>query len=129
MRVFKSAWFVRFARKEGISDRQLKEAVRRANLGQVDADLGGGVVKQRVVREGQGRSRGYRAIIVYREGEAAFFVYGYAKSRRAGIRPDETEQFKRMAKHVLALSDAQLDALVADGRFEEVADNDEAVPE
>lgn len=90
---------------------------------------GGGVVKQRVIREGQGKSKGYRAIIVYRQDEAAFFVYGYAKSRRAGIRPDETEQFKRMAKHVLALSDAQLDALVAGGGFEEVADNDETVPE
>lgn len=129
MRVFKSAWFVRFARREGISDLRLHEAVLRANLGQVDADLGGGVIKQRVVREGQGTSKGYRTIIVYREGKTAFFVYGYAKSRRAGIRPDETEQFKRMAKHVLALSDAQLDALVADDRFEEVADNDEAVPE
>lgn len=92
MRVFKSAWFVRFARREGISDLRLHEAVRRANLGQMDADLGGGVVKQRVVREGQGKSKGYRAIIVYRD--------------------------------VLALSDAQLEALVADGRFEEVADND-----
>ncbi len=129
MRVFKSAWFVRFARREGISDLRLHEEVRRANLGQVDADLGGGVVKQRVVREGQGKSKGYRAIIVYREAETAFFVYGYAKSRRAGIRPDETEQFKQMAKHMLALSDAQLEALIADGRFEEVADYDQAVPE
>jgi len=99
MRVFKSAWFVRFARREGISNLRLQDAVRRANLGQVDADLGGGVVKQRVVREGQGTSKGYRAII------------------------------KRMAKHMLALSDAQVDALIADGRFEEVADYDQAVPE
>jgi hypothetical protein len=129
MRVFKSAWFVRFARKESISDRQLQEAVRRADLGHVDADLGSGVVKQRIVREGQGRSGGYRAIILYREDGVAFFVYGYAKSRRAGIRPDETEQFKRMARHVLTLSGAQLDALIADGRFEEVADYDETVPE
>lgn len=129
MRVFKSAWFVRFARREGISDLRLQDAVRRASLRQVDADLGGGVVKQRVVREGQGKSKGYRAIMVYREDNAAFFVYGYAKSHRTGIRPDETDQFKRMAKHMLALSDAQLEALVADGRFEEVTDNDEAVPE
>lgn len=129
MRMYKSAWFVRFARREGISDMRLQEAVRRANLGQVDADLGGGVVKQRIVREGQGKSKGYRAIMVCREDDVAFFVYGYAKSHRTGIRPDETEQFKRMAKHMLALSDAQLEALVTDGRLEEVTDNDEAVPE
>ncbi len=45
-----------------------------------------------------------------------------------GIRPDETEQFKRMAKHVLALSGTQVDELIANGRFKEVVDDDEAVP-
>ena len=65
-----------FAHKEGISDRRLQEAVCRASRGQVDADLGGGVIKQRLVREGQGKSRGYRAVILYREDGAAFFVYG-----------------------------------------------------
>ena len=52
----------------------------------------------------------------------------HIERRRAGIRPDETEQFKRMAKYVLALSGAQLDALIDNGRFEEVAAYDEAVP-
>lgn len=55
----KSRWFQRFARKEGIADAALREAVARAEKGQIDADLGGAVIKQRIARPGQGRSKGY----------------------------------------------------------------------
>lgn len=79
MRIFKNSWFTRFARKEKISDEVLREAVQRAENSQVDADLGGGVIKQRIARPGQGKSKGYRAIILLRRGEEAFFVYGFAK--------------------------------------------------
>lgn len=56
MRIFKTKWFARYARRERIEDRSLREAIRRAEQGLVDADLGGNVIKQRVAREGQGRS-------------------------------------------------------------------------
>ena len=39
MRIFKNAWFVRFARVKNVSDEALREAVLRAESGQVDADL------------------------------------------------------------------------------------------
>ena len=74
MRVFKNAWFGRFARKEGISAAALWDAVGRAERGQVDADLGGGVIKQRIARPGEGRSKGYRSIVLFLKGERAFFV-------------------------------------------------------
>lgn len=63
MRVFKNAWFERFARKQGISDAVLLEAVERAERGLIDADLGGCVIKQRVARPGQGRSVGWRTVL------------------------------------------------------------------
>lgn len=120
MRVFKNAWFRRFARKERISDSDLREAVARAEAGRIDADLGGGVIKQRVARPGQGKSKGFRTIILFRQSERAFFVYGYAKSDRVNIRQDEETAFKEAAKHVLNLSDEQLDALMDGDHFEEV---------
>ena len=43
MRIFLSRWFQRFARQEGIGQAVLYEAVERAEKGQIDADLGGGV--------------------------------------------------------------------------------------
>ena len=120
MQLFKSRWFQRFARKEGITDIGLREAVARAEKGQIDADLGGEVIKQRIARPGQGKSKGYRTIILFRRGHRAFFVYGFSKSQRANINDDEEAQFKEAAKHVLALTERQLAELLNRGDFIEV---------
>lgn len=120
MRVFKNAWFGRFARKEKISADVLWEAVERAEKGQVDADLGGGVIKQRIARSGEGKSKGYRTIVLFSKGERAFFVYGFSKSDLGNIRDDEEEQYKKAAKLVLGLTDDQIRQLVERGQFEEV---------
>ena len=120
MKVFQNAWFGRFTRKEKISADALWDAVDRAENGQIDADLGGGVIKQRIARPGESKSRGYRSIVLFRKGELSFFVYSFSKSELGNIRADEEVQFKKMAKHVLSLTDAQLSELVANGQFEEV---------
>jgi len=127
LRIFKNAWFERFARKEKIPDTAIREAVERGAKGQIDADLGGGVLKQRVARPGGGKSKGYRTIILFRGGERAFFVYGFAKSSRANIGKDEEQQFKRMAKHVLALTDEQIAVLLARKQLTEVEGDGEEV--
>ncbi len=120
MRVFKNAWFERFARKEKISAEALWEAIERAEQGQIDADLGGDVIKQRIARPGGGKSKGYRSIVLYRKDDKAFFVFGFPKSEQDNIREDEEVQFKKMAKQVLALTDEQLQLLIVKGQFEEV---------
>ena len=120
MRVFKNAWFGRFARKRKISEEVIWDAVDRAEKGLVDADLGGGVIKQRIARPGEGKSKGYRSIVLYRKGDKAFFVYGFPKSDLGNIRGDEEEQFKKAAKLILALSDDQICQLIENGQFEEV---------
>ena len=63
----------------------LREAVLRAESGLVDADLGGNVIKQRVARAGQGKSGGYRSLILFRQGDRAIFAFGFAKSAQANI--------------------------------------------
>jgi hypothetical protein len=64
----------RYARRERITDRSLREAIERAGRGTIDADLGGSIIKQRVARSGQGRSAGYRTLIAYRSGTRAVFL-------------------------------------------------------
>ena len=96
------------------------EAVRRAEKGLVDADLGGGVIKQRIARPGQGKSGGYRTIIFFRRGERAVFVYAFAKNDRANIDKDEKSQFKEAAGHVLRLTEMQIEELLQNGDFVEV---------
>jgi hypothetical protein len=98
----------------------LREAVARAEKGLIDADLGGEVIKQRIARPGQGKSKGYRTIVFFRRGTKAFFVYGFAKSLRANIDDDEEEQFKEAAALVLALTETQLAVRLERGDFVEV---------
>lgn len=123
MRVFKNAWFSRFARKQKISDRSLIEAIERADQGLIDANLGSGVIKQRVAREGRGKSGGYRTIIFYRSGDKAFFMFGFAKSDQSNLEKHEEVQFRKAAAHVLTLSDEQIDKLIENGQFSEVNEN------
>lgn len=120
VRIFKNVWFWRFARRERIADKTLLDAIARAEKGLVDADLGGNVVKQRIARPGQGKSGGYRTIIVLRKGDKAFFVYGYAKNERDNIDRAETEAFKKAARELLALSDEQIRKLIENGALTEV---------
>lgn len=101
----------------------LWDAVERAEKGLIDADLGGGVIKQRIARPGESKSKGYRSIVIFRKGELSFFVYGFSKSELGNIRANEEAQFKKVAKHVLSLTDAQLRELLANGQFEEVKKN------
>jgi hypothetical protein len=115
VRVFKTKWFVRFARKERITDRTLWDAVDRADRGLIDADLGGGVIKQRVARSGQGKSSGFRTIVVYRTKTRAIFVFGFAKSGKADLEPDELEGYRELAKVYLAKSESDMDGYVAVG--------------
>jgi hypothetical protein len=64
---------------------------RSRRRGLVDADLGGGLIKQRIARTGQGRSGGYRTLMAFRSKERTIFVYGFAKSERDNIESDELE--------------------------------------
>ena len=66
-RSFKTTWFTRFARREHISDAALKQAVDEAEKGLVDANLGGNIIKQRIARPDQGKSGGYRTIIIFKK--------------------------------------------------------------
>ena len=129
MRVFKTKPFVRFAGREGIDEATLCDAVRRAEHGVVDADLGGGVIKQRIARPGQGRARGFRSIVLFRRGERAFFVHRFAKSHRANLRPDERKAFQALADALLGLDDAEVAAAMANGTIREVDYDGETIQE
>lgn len=91
------------------------EAVERAERGSVDADLVGGVVKQRIARTGQGRSGGYRVLVVFRSGERAVFLYGFAKNERDNIGDDELASLKDIAARWFEASEEQIEGAVALG--------------
>lgn len=120
MRLFKNRWTARFVRRESIADASLQEAIERAERGLIDADLGGGLIKQRVARPSQGRSGGYRMIVVYRTRERAFFIYGFAKNERENIEPEELEDLKAIAAKLLTANDVELARMLAANELQEV---------
>ena len=120
MRVFKNTRFARFARKEDISDDELRDVVKQLEAGQPDADLGGDVYKMRVSRPGEGKSGGYRVIVFFKSGNRTFFVYGFAKSDRGNIDQGELRAFKNRAKDSFALTDEQIRDRIRKGTLIEV---------
>ncbi len=122
IRIFKNGWFERFSRKERIDDSTLWEAVQRAEAGLIDADLGGGVIKQRVARPGQGKSGGYRTLILFRQGDRAIFAFGFAKSGQANISKADLALLKEAAAEALGWSGMELDRLVVAGTLKEIED-------
>jgi hypothetical protein len=124
-RIFKLKGFARFQRKERIGDGRLRKALGDIEAGLIDADLGGGLVKQRLARAGQGKRAGYRMVIAFRRGERVVFLYGFAKNERANIDAEELEEFQRLARGYFEMTQHQIDMLIADDELMEVDDDDE----
>jgi hypothetical protein len=118
--LYLSKEFAREARRAGLKDDGLREAVDRAERGILDADLGGGLVKQRVARPGKGRSGGFRTVIAYRRGERAIFLHMFAKNRKADLSEAELGELKEIAKPLMRLSDGQLRELAASREWREI---------
>ena len=124
IRTYANRWFAKFAAKEKISDATLAEAVHRAEIGLIDADLGGGLIKQRLARQGSGKSGGYRSIMIFRSGERAIFVFAFAKSDKANLSAAELKAYRKAASIMLELGAGQIETEVEAGRLIEV-NNDE----
>ena len=125
MRIFKTKWLARFARREGIDDQSLREAIERAEQGLIDADLGGGLIKQRVARPGRGRSGGYRMIVGYRVKDRAVFLLGFAKNERENIEDNELLTLRSQAERWLVADAARLQKELELGNLQEINHDEE----
>jgi len=120
MKVYLTKTFRRFQRKERLSEAALMQAVDRAEEGLIDADLSGGLIKQRIAREGQGRRGGYRTIIAYRAGQRAVFLLGFAKNERENLDSGELARWRAVGRVILEGDDNRIAAAIADGELTEV---------
>lgn len=125
MSVYKTKEFSRFARKADLKSADLLDAAQAVASGQWDADLGGGVFKQRIARYGGGKSGGFRTIILFKVGGHSFFVHGFAKNEKANISPKELKALKALAATFLALDLSALETAKSAGELAEVTIDDE----
>ena len=120
MRIFKTKTFAKFAKKKQIMDEDLIDAVERANQGLIDANLGGNVIKQRIAKQGQGKSSGYRSLILYLINNNSYFVAAIEKSDRENISEQEENALKLLAKVYETYREEQINALVKQGILIEI---------
>ncbi len=113
----KTKWFHKWAKKNAVSDNNLKKTIENLsnNIGTVD--LGSGLYKVRTPKIGQGKSSGFRTIVVFREADIAVFIYGFAKSDKANLDNQELKYFKKLSKDLLEIERAKFIELEKQGIF------------
>ncbi len=120
MRIFTTKSFGRFCRKAGITDEALGRTVEEIERGLIDADLGGGVLKKRIARDGGGKSGGFRTLLAFRSGDRTVFIFGFAKSDRDNISSSQLSSLKEAAKVYLGLTDDEIEEALRAGALREV---------
>lgn len=102
MQVFKTKWFAKWASSQKLMDATLTAAVAEMEQGLVDAELGGQVVKKRVALPGKSKRGSTRTLVAFRQGDKAFFIYGFTKDERANISDKELKVLKLLAGELLS---------------------------
>ncbi|OGT47011.1 MAG: hypothetical protein A3E82_01965 [Gammaproteobacteria bacterium RIFCSPHIGHO2_12_FULL_38_11] len=120
MMILKLKSFHRWAKSEGVSDASLKKAVNEITRGLVEGDLGGGLFKKRVAREGEGKRGGFRTMLAFRRDDRSIFILGYPKSATDNIGDDELLTLKKLAKELLNATDAEIRKRILVGELIEV---------
>ena len=120
MLIYKNKWFHRWAKSEGLPEKALCEAAQQMAAGLFEADLGGGLLKKRVARAGQGKSGGFRTLVATNRGDRWMFVFGFSKNARSNIDKDEQEALKKLAGHLMGLSSVEMQSAVQAGGLIEV---------
>jgi hypothetical protein len=120
VRIFKTKSLARFTKRERIADESLCKAIEDAERGLLEADLRGGLIKQRVARRGQGKSGGYRMLIGFRSKLRAVFLFGFAKSELDNIDDDQLATLRETAALWIAADAQKLERALKDGLLIEV---------
>ncbi len=120
MMVLKLRSFHRWAKSESLSDESLKKAVNEIARGLIEGDLGGGLFKKRVAREGQGKRGGFRTMLAFRWNDRAIFILGYPKNERDNIGDDELAVLKKLAKELLNATESEIQKRIEAGELIEV---------
>lgn len=112
--------FGREAEKQRISEEDCKAAIRKAESGLIDADLGGGLIKQRIPRDNLGAARGSRAIVFYKREKVAVFLHLFPKSAKANLKTSELAMYLEMARWLERLTELELTALGQERGWREI---------
>ena len=120
MAIYQTRWFDRWANKQRLTTSSLCAAAREMMAGLYDADLGGGLVKKRIARPGQGKRGGFRTLVATNKGSRWVFVFDFPKNERSNIDKDEEMALKHLAAHLLSLTKRGIDTALVAGELMEI---------
>ena len=120
MRIYKTRWFSRWAKREDVSDENLRDAVAEIVKGLIDANLGGCVYKKRIPLAGRGKRGGARTLVAYNKGDIIFFIFGFAKNEKDNIHDKELQTLKLLAGDLLIYTEEKLNNAVENEELVEI---------
>jgi hypothetical protein len=112
MRIFKYRTFEKWAKKQNMTNGDIKIAIEEISQGLIDAKLCKGVYKKRIGLHGKGKRSSHRTIILMKIGEIAIFTHGFSKNEKDNITKSELDSFKALAEVFLNLKDKQIDQMI-----------------
>ena len=124
MNVLKSKWFNKWSKKYKIADDSLMSAIDNFDRSSV-VDLGSGLYKIRIPRLKQGKSGGFRTLVIFSKDDLALFMLGFAKNEKSNINAADLNDLRKQAKYILSFSKEHVEKLVDNGTFIKVETKDE----
>ncbi len=124
LKIYKTRVFHRWANDEGLTDAALCDAVKEMKEGLFDADLGGGLFKKRIAKQGKGKIGGFRTLLATNRGDKWFFIFGFQKNERSNIDKDEKEALKKLAGQLLSYNNELLNKAITIKELTEVICNE-----
>jgi hypothetical protein len=101
-------------------DAILMAAALEIDSGLIAARLGGFLLKKRVAMPRRGKSRSWRVIVAWKQGERLFYLHCFAKSEKDNITNKEKAGLTRLAEVYMGYDDPTLAAIMADGNLLEI---------
>ena len=112
--------FSRWLSKTDLSIHTLCRGIQELERGLIDANLGSGLVKKRVVLPGRGKSGSTRTLIATSFLDRWFFVFGFEKNDRDNISGNELSALKALAADLLDMGLAQITTALAAKTLQEI---------
>jgi hypothetical protein len=119
MRIFKNKDFHAWAISIGLDDCSLKTAVIELSQGLYEANLGGHIYKKRIRYKNKGKRSGLRTIVAFKKEDKVYFIYGFAKNKKATLMVKEEIALKKYADFLFS-KDSEINKMVKKGILIEV---------
>ena len=105
MYYLKNKYFYRWAKRQGIADKTLIDAIEEFEKGLFEVNLGNHLYKKRIALAGRGKSGGARTILFYQQGRKLIFCHGFEKNQQSNLSSSELNFLHKLSDGYQALSE------------------------